>query len=189
MKCPQEYRKTYSAYHCQRATYSLSGKTSYRPNPWRLEAARLDVLVIISLWNWTGISAALLPRCLSNFRAIEKIFSRISWIRDFTRSCSKTSYRLVNGVPEWCLGCDSVQTEWCTVISAYKLTRDLAMPVPVFKLSDTFVIPTYSLDIGHVMAKTYWCLDHINVKDKSYQPTIWMMAWPCQCIEALVIST
>ena len=30
-----------------------------------VEAARLDVIIIVSLWNLTGISAALLPRCLS----------------------------------------------------------------------------------------------------------------------------
>ena len=41
--------------------YSLSGKTSYRQISWSLEAARLDVLMIVSLWNLTGISAALLP--------------------------------------------------------------------------------------------------------------------------------
>ena len=53
--------------------YSLSDKTSYRQISWNLEAARLSVIMIVSLWNLTGISAALLPRCLSNFRAIEKV--------------------------------------------------------------------------------------------------------------------
>ena len=53
--------------------YSLSGKTSYRQISWSLEAARLSVIMIVSHWNLTGISAALLPRCLSNFRAIEKV--------------------------------------------------------------------------------------------------------------------
>ena len=37
---------------------------------WSLGAARLDIITIVSLWNLTGISAALLSRCLSNFRAI-----------------------------------------------------------------------------------------------------------------------
>ena len=37
---------------------------------WSLEAARWDIIMIVSLWNLTGISAALLPKCLSNFRAI-----------------------------------------------------------------------------------------------------------------------
>ena len=53
--------------------YSLSGKTSYRQISRSLEVARLDVTIIVSLWNLTGISAALLPRCLSNFRAIGKV--------------------------------------------------------------------------------------------------------------------
>ena len=48
----------------------LSSKRPYRQISWRPKAARLDVLMIISLRNLTGISAALLPRCLSNFRVI-----------------------------------------------------------------------------------------------------------------------
>ena len=53
--------------------YSLSGKTSYRQISRSLEVARLGVTIIVSLWNLTGIAAALLPRCLSNFRAIGKV--------------------------------------------------------------------------------------------------------------------
>ena len=53
--------------------YSLCGKTSYRQYLWNLEAARLDVIMIVSLWDLTGISAALLLRCLSNFRMIGKV--------------------------------------------------------------------------------------------------------------------
>ena len=53
--------------------YSLSGKTSYRQISWSLEAARLDVTMVVSLWNLTGTSAAALPRYLSNFRAIGKV--------------------------------------------------------------------------------------------------------------------
>ena len=37
--------------------YSVSGKTSYRQISWRLEAARLDVEIVVSLWNLTGTSA------------------------------------------------------------------------------------------------------------------------------------
>ena len=48
----------------QLGLYSLSGKTSYRQISWSLAAARLDFMIILSLWNWTGISAALMPRCL-----------------------------------------------------------------------------------------------------------------------------
>ena len=53
--------------------YSLSGKTSYRQISWSLEAVRLGVIIIAPLWNLTGTSAALLPRGLSNFRAIGKV--------------------------------------------------------------------------------------------------------------------
>ena len=59
--------------HTTLGLYSLSGKTSYRQISWSLEAARLDVAMVVSLWNLTGTSAAALPRYLPNFRAIGKV--------------------------------------------------------------------------------------------------------------------
>ena len=53
--------------------YSLSGQTSYCQISWRHDPARLDVIMIVSLWNLSGILAALLPSCLANFRAIGKV--------------------------------------------------------------------------------------------------------------------
>ena len=41
----------------------------------------------VSLWTVKRISAALLPRCLSNFGAIGSVLTRISQLREFTRSC------------------------------------------------------------------------------------------------------
>ena len=79
--------------------HSLSGKTSYRKITWSLEAARFGFKLIQSLWNLAGTSAALLPRCLSNFRAIRPLQHPISRLRDFTRFGGKTSYRLVNRGP------------------------------------------------------------------------------------------
>ena len=79
--------------------YSLSGKTSYRKISWSLEAARFGFKLFQSLWHLAGTSAALLPRCLSNFRAIRPLQHPISWLRDFTRFCGKTSYRLANRAP------------------------------------------------------------------------------------------
>ena len=58
---------------CLQGLYSLISKTSYRQISWSLEAARLDVAMTVSLWNLTGTSAAVLPRYLPNFRAIEKV--------------------------------------------------------------------------------------------------------------------
>ena len=75
--------------------YSLSGWTSYRKISWSLEVARFGVKMIASLWNLTDISVALLPMCLSNFKAIGKVWTWISRLRDFTRSCGKTPVRLV----------------------------------------------------------------------------------------------
>ena len=79
--------------------YSLSGKTSYRKISWSLEAARFGFKLFQSLWNLAGTSAALLPRCLSNFRAIRPLQHPISGLWDFTRFGGKTSYRLVNRGP------------------------------------------------------------------------------------------
>ena len=53
--------------------YSLSRKTSYRQISWSLEAARLDVAMVVSLWNLADTSAAALPRYPPNFRAIGKV--------------------------------------------------------------------------------------------------------------------
>ena len=79
--------------------YSLSGKTSYCKISWSLDAARIGFKLFQSLWNLAGTSAALLLRCLSNFRAIRPLQHPISRLRDFTRFGGKTSYRLVNKGP------------------------------------------------------------------------------------------
>ena len=79
--------------------YSLSGKTSYCKVSWSLEAARFGFKLFQLLWNLAGTSAALLPRCLSNFRAIRPLQPPISRLREFTIFGGKTSYRLVNRGP------------------------------------------------------------------------------------------
>ena len=74
---------------------------SYCQISWNLKVGRLIVIIIVSLCNLTGISAAL-PRCPSNFRATGKVWTRISWLQDFTRSCGKMSVHFGNrgsGVP------------------------------------------------------------------------------------------
>ena len=81
-------------YNTTLGLYSLSGKTSYRKISRSLVKSRFRLFQ--SLWNLAGTSAALLPRCLSNFRAIRPLQHPISRLRDFTRFGGKTSYRLVN---------------------------------------------------------------------------------------------
>ena len=39
--------------------YSLIGKTSHYQISWSLEAVRLDIMIIATLWNLTGTLAAL----------------------------------------------------------------------------------------------------------------------------------
>ena len=70
--------------------YSLSGKT---PNLVKSRIRKIDVMMTVSLWNLAGISAALLPRCLSNFRRIGKVSIRISRLQFFTRSSGKAPFR------------------------------------------------------------------------------------------------
>ena len=74
--------------------YLLGGRTSYCQISWSF--LWLDDIMIVSLWNLTGISSALLPRCLSNVRVIIKVWTRISLLRGFTGSYGKTTFRLVN---------------------------------------------------------------------------------------------
>ena len=49
----------------------LSGRASYCKISWSLEAKRFRFRLFQSFWNSTGTSA--LPRCLSNFRAIQSL--------------------------------------------------------------------------------------------------------------------
>ena len=51
-------------------------------------------------------STAVLPMCLSNFKAIRQFKVPISWLRDFTRSYEKTSFRILRRGP------DSVMRMW-----------------------------------------------------------------------------
>ena len=65
---------------------SISEKTSHRKISWSLEAARFVFRIVRSLWNLTGTSAALLPMCLLNFKAIRQFKVPISWLQGFMRS-------------------------------------------------------------------------------------------------------
>ena len=78
---------------------SISEKMSYRKISWSLEAARFVFGIVRSLWNLTGTSAAVLPMCLSNFKAMRQFEVPISWLRDFTRSYVKTSFRILRRGP------------------------------------------------------------------------------------------
>ena len=47
--------------HTTLGLYSLSGKTSYRQISWSLEAARLDVAMVVSLWKFQSDWKSLNP--------------------------------------------------------------------------------------------------------------------------------
>ena len=78
---------------------SISEKTSFCKISSSLEAARFVFRIFRSLWNLTGTSAAVLPVCLSNFKAIRQFKVPISWLRDFTRSYEKMSFRILRRGP------------------------------------------------------------------------------------------
>ena len=60
---------------------------------WSLKAARLDIVMILLLWNLTGISAAKVPvKFQSDWKSLKPN-------QDFTRFCSKLSVRFVNRSP------------------------------------------------------------------------------------------
>ena len=69
---------------------SIYDKMSYRKISWSLEAARFVFRIVRSLWHLTGTSAALLPRCLSNFKTMRYFKLSISRLQDFMRSYDKT---------------------------------------------------------------------------------------------------
>ena len=74
---------------------SISNKTSYHKISWSLKVARLVVWIIASLWNLTGTLAALLLRCLSNFRAIDNFKYKSCGFRNFAKSYDNNSYRIL----------------------------------------------------------------------------------------------
>ena len=82
---------------------SISGKTSYRKITRSLEAARLAVSTIASLWTLKGTSAAVLQKCLSYFRAGEQLWIQISRLRDFTRSWDGAVTGVVTDDSVWLL--------------------------------------------------------------------------------------
>ena len=72
---------------------------SFRKISWSLEAARFRFRLFQWLWNLTGTSAVVLPKWLSNFRAIQSLWHSISRLRNVVRFGGKTSYHLMNRDP------------------------------------------------------------------------------------------
>ena len=79
--------------------YWLGSKTSCHKISWSLEAGRFGFRNFQWLLNSTGTSAATLPRCLSNFGAIQLLWHPIPWHRYFMGFGGKTSDCLVNTDP------------------------------------------------------------------------------------------
>ena len=81
---------------------SISDKTSDFRISQSLEAARFVLRIVQSFSNLTGSSTAVMPMCLSNFKAMRWFKLPISRLRDLVRSYDKTSYRkLKRGPGPW----------------------------------------------------------------------------------------
>ena len=64
--------------------YSLSGKTSYRQISWSLETARLDVIMIVSLWNLAGVSSEpIVVSVLTHVCVSQPQWLKQSWAHQF----------------------------------------------------------------------------------------------------------
>ena len=97
---------------------SISDKTSYRKISWNLETARLIVWIIASLWDFTGPSAAVLHRCLSNYIIIYQS-------RGFETSQDLTIRRLI-GYWNRALGSPvstSNKTSYCEILWSLEAAR------------------------------------------------------------------
>ena len=75
--------------------------SSYCKISQRLKAARFVFRIVRSLWNLTGTSAAVLPRCLPKLKVMGWFKLPISRLRDFTRIYDKTPYRILKRGPLW----------------------------------------------------------------------------------------
>ena len=151
--------------------YSLSGRMSYGKISRSLEVARYGFKHFSSLWNLTGTSAAPLPKCLLNFRAIRSLSHPISRLRDFARFGGKTSYRLVNRGPvsleinHWNVHCSTpVGAPFC----------------PMFHFAPTYYIILVPLgrQVSSLMCEIlkwrtrYWRLFRMYLSNESY--CIWI---------------
>ena len=139
---------------------SISDKTSYHKISWSLEAARLKVEIIASLWNLEGTSVAPLPRCLSNFKAIVQLWIQISRLRDLAISYNKTSYRILKRDPV-----PSISSAADMARGAYPMPSHLSsVRRPSFIRPSTFIsksnrLPQFSFDLSDIWlacAQQYW---------------------------------
>ena len=129
---------------CNQGPVSISAKTSYRKISWSLEATRLVVNIIASLWNLTDTSAALLPKCLSNFRAIGQFQIQISRLRDFTISYEKTSFLILRQGP----GISSIRSDRGSASRGFNKAGNIAL-----------------MECGSIFALRYTRFAELNVFD------------------------
>ena len=98
--CEQQFRQLESGLQKRPVgPVLISDKTSYCAVSQSVEVTIFVFKIVRSLWNLTGTSAALLQRCLSNFKAMRLFEPPIMRLRKFTRSQDKTSNRILKRGP------------------------------------------------------------------------------------------
>ena len=141
---------------------SISEKMSFRKISLSLEAAKFVFRIVRSLWNLTGTSAAVLPMCPSNFKAIQQFKVPISWLRDFTRSYEKTSLHILRRGPGWTWTDAMIETGSIFRVGSVVFTAKIhagSINVSTPKSANVFYmyLPLYGVE---VLWTIFWCTAH-----------------------------
>ena len=148
-------------------------KTSYCQIWWSLQTVRFYVIMIISLQNLTGNSAALLPRCLSNLRVTEKFKTQISQLQDLMSSCGKMSIHLVNRGPEEAF----VQRVQLPVIWDIMTLMLLSLPLLKNVYNRNILSTIFAYFLGQLVSSQQYniYLEHLNYFDINLSNSF---SWP-----------
>ena len=142
---------------------SISEKTYFRKISWSIEAATFVFRIVRSLWNLTVTSVALLPICLSNFKAIRQLKVTLSWLRDFAISYENTYFLIFRRGPGLPLG---VRPPW---------TGD-GTRLPSWHLHDQHALhPSEYTCISLWLGFYLTCQRHMVQRPKNYSGHMWKL--------------
>ena len=84
---------------------------------WSFKAASFVLRIVWSLWNLAGTLAAVLSRCLSNFKVMQLFKLSILWLRDYMKSYDKVYHWILKQGPCLCItGLQHILCKWHTVV-------------------------------------------------------------------------
>ena len=107
-----------------------------------LKATTFVFRTVQSFWNLTDVSAAILPRRLSHFKAIHWFKLPISRVRDFTRSYVNPCYRILKRYFVCCL-----YISYCWYISALCTSQSRGFLNKFHSLSIISVFQSYENNV------------------------------------------